>query len=391
MKAVVALLVVAGCTYLIFHLSQGYKPGEWDPDGKNRSWEDPKPRPQAITFKSSKDCQQCHPEVYEEWMESHHRMAYTNPDVQLLSKGFKGEGLDCLPCHLSRPIPETGFGVRPLERAVRHEEGVDCMTCHHHPKSHVMLAKGPLSPAADQAPCQPEVHPALVSMDLCAPCHNQHKVHEEWRQSRFGPDGTEPKDCNGCHMPEVERQGASGEVRRGRSHRFPAAHDSEMLRSAASFSVESLGDREVLISITNDGAGHNFPTDERHRAVDLELDAQGGASPLQRARIFRFRNPYRQDFESVNPLPELDSKAPLELSIGPLGVVTGEIARIAPRFNPQRKIWYEKSTQIAAGESRSIRLKFPEGISSVTFRLWYRLKPETTNQDVLLHEKTLEL
>lgn len=386
------LLLIAAVAFLVLHLSGGGSGEPWRPGSGAARFEDPPVRSAPIAMTSSEECRACHEDVYREWFESHHRIAYTNPEVQFLSGGFQGEGLDCLPCHLPRPVLETGLGVRVLERAVRHDEGVDCFACHHHPRSRVMVGAGPLGEGAASAPCQPEVHPAISSMDLCAPCHNQHKVHEEWRQSRFGPGNPEERDCNGCHMPEVLRTDAQGRTRRGRSHRYPGAHDPDMLRSAATFEVRKASDRDVLVTIANSGAGHNFPADERHRAVDLHLLASGDAGPRVDVRVFRFRNPYRQDFETVNPLPDLDSVYEDVLPLGAFGPGRVRIARIAPAFNPVREIWFERSTQIPAGESRSIRITLPSGVDEVTLRLWYRLKPTATDgESVLLYEATLRL
>jgi hypothetical protein len=355
-------------------------------------FEDPPVQSTPIAFTSSEECRACHEEVFKEWEESHHSISYTNPEVQFLSEGFQGVGLDCLPCHLPRPVAETGFGVRVLERAVRHREGVDCFTCHHNPRSHVMMGAGPLTQAAATAPCQPVVHPAVSSMDLCAPCHNQHKVHEEWRQSRFAVEGSEFKDCNTCHMPVVERITKSGERRSGRSHRFPAAHDPEMLRTAATFEATKLSADELSFIVRNTGAGHNFPADERHRAVDIQLIAKGRSGPIREVRVFRFRNPYRQDFEYQNPLPELDSVHESDLDLGSLGLVRMRAKRVPSAYNPVREIWYQRSTQVPEGEAREFILTVPLSVRSVTLKAWYRKKPDASDEEsVLLYETTIDL
>jgi hypothetical protein len=392
MKRFVLLVLVAFTAFMVLHLSKDPLRGGWTPTQERPTFADPPVRQSPILLNSSKDCRPCHEEVYREWEQSHHRISYTNPEVQLLSTGFQGEGLDCLPCHLPRPVPETGFGVRPLERAVRHDEGVDCMTCHHHPKSHVMLGAGPLTAAAKDAPCQPEVHPAISSMDLCAPCHNQHKVHEEWRQSRYAVTGADYKDCNDCHMPEIDRLGLGGEARKGRSHAFPGAHDPEMLRSAATFEFSKIGSRELRLHILNSGAGHNFPADERHRAVDVHLIAKGLQGPIREVRAFRFRNPYRQDFEYRNPLPKVDSVHEETLDLGPLGAIAMVLRRIPSPYNPVREIWYERSTQIPEGEAREFQFSLPPSVLTVTVKAWYRKKPNASDEEsVLLYEKTLDL
>jgi hypothetical protein len=395
-KWILVLAILGGTAFLVLHVS------DVDPDrqkdwGQRSDWVKPTRRDTPITLKDSASCQSCHPEVFQEWMDSHHRIAYTNPVVQDLADGFQGNNVDCIPCHLPQPIPQTGFSVRPLERTTdpRHEEGVDCFTCHFWPEGNVMLAAGPLGPGAADAPCQPAVTPSISSMGLCAPCHNQHKVHNDWSKTRFAVQGPDFKDCNGCHMPEVIRVAADGSTRKGRNHRYPGAHDLEMLKSAATVTVTDAGASTLLVTIENSGTGHNFPADERYRAVDLHLVLQRRDGQIQDVRVDRFRNPDRRDFDTPNPLPELGSTYDKEI---PLSGATLRVhaVRVAAPFNPVRYNEadpnpYPASTQIPAGEARSYRLELPSDVTRVTVRLWYRLNPFQADEDsMLLFENTVE-
>jgi hypothetical protein len=280
-----------------------------------------------------------------------------------------------------------------LERASGHDDGVDCFTCHFDPKANAMLGRGPLSPAAASAPCQPAATPDIASLKLCAPCHNQHKVHEEWRQTIFAVPGAGFRDCNDCHMPKVERPaGPDGRVRTGRSHRFPAAHDAAMLRSAGTLDVVTAANRRLLITVKNTGAGHNFPTDERHRAVDLNVIARSGDGKSVQIRVDRYRNPYRQEFDLKNKLREPGAERDHRESLGELGEVAIHSRRVPAEFNPVREAAYPESTQIPSGEARSYTLHFPEGVKETTVRLIYRIQPFQTDEEaVVLYEKTAPL
>jgi len=390
-KLIGLLVLVGASTFFVMHVMSppdgtdggpGADAQEWEPPG--RSYRDPLP------FSKSEDCKGCHPDVWSEWYDSHHRIAYTNPEVQKLSTGFQGKGLDCLPCHLSRPMFETGFGVRPLERLTRREDGVDCFTCHYWPEGNAMLTSGPLGGAASQAPCQPAVTPSMASLQLCAPCHNQHKVHEDWKETRFAVKGDGFKDCNDCHMPTVERPNAAGGIRRGRSHRFPAAHDPVVLREAAAV-TQSLSARSLFVTVHNSGVGHNLPSDERHRAVDLHLVLDTGDGRPYDVRIERWRNPYRDEFEAVNPLPNPGDAYEKTVTVPELLADVGvRVKRVPAPHRPNRKVWYPASTQIPAGEKRELSITLPDGVKAVTVRLWYRTNPFQPDKDaVLLHEKTL--
>ena len=133
-KLVVVVALVGGAVFLAAHLSS--PPSDQDGAGAGPAGFQPpsRPRRDKIPFTKSSECRECHPDVYAEWHGSHHRMAYTNPEVQKLSTGFQGSGVDCLPCHLPRPMFQEGFGLRPLERLDRRAEGVDCFTCHYYEK-----------------------------------------------------------------------------------------------------------------------------------------------------------------------------------------------------------------------------------------------------------------
>src|SRR5262249_53480463 len=132
-------------------------------------------------------------------------------------------------------------------------------------------------------------------------CHNQHKTTDQWRASDYAKRG---EDCASCHMQEAARPGArSG---RGRSHAFPAAHDAGMLRKAAVLDVRRDGE-QLVVALANVAAGHNFPTEERHRAVDIlvRFEPGGGSGDEVREwqKVFRFRQPYRDEPGENTQLP----------------------------------------------------------------------------------------
>lgn len=253
-------------------------------------------------------------------------------------------------CHLPRPLAITGFGKRTLPRRTHFDEGVSCISCHLGPDGGIVgRADRP------ELPCKPRRSDAFLAVDTCASCHNQHGTTDQWRASSFAKIGS---DCSSCHMPEVQRTRPDKSPRLGRSHVFPGCHDEAVLRSAARFHVERQGD-EVAMTLTNTGAGHNFPTEERHRAVDIvyRFVTAAGAGEWQRA--WRFRQPYRDEMEPINP-----GNAPSE------------------------------NAQLPAGASKTVRVKIPADALRVEARLWYRLQPFAVDGDkysTMLFEQTLEV
>jgi len=299
-------------------------------------------------WESSAQCKQCHADVYAEWLGSHHQIAFTNPEVRQLSDDFRKE--ECMDCHLPRPLAITGFGQRTLPRRTHFDEGVGCISCH-------LAADGGILARNDrpEVPCRPRASTEFLAVDACASCHNQHGTTDQWRASRFSKQGT---DCASCHMPAIERKRNDTSVRMGRKHVFEGAHDAASLGKAGTFEVARDGG-DVVLSLANVAAGHNFPTEERHRAVDLlyRFTTPAGTGEWQRA--WRFRQPYRDEAEPVNP----DSK-PFE------------------------------NTQLPSGARKAVRVPIPADATAVEARMWYRLTPFCGDDDprsTLLFERRIEL
>lgn len=269
---------------------------------------------------TSQDCAECHPAVFAEWEDSHHAFAYENPEVRKLSNDFRNE--ECLACHTPRPVLDFEPGERVLARAADRGTGVDCLSCHQGPNGG--MASGTLQPSSS-APCQPYHEARMTSVQHCASCHNQHKTIDQWHAA---PEHLKGENCLDCHMTETFRAGG----RRGRHHGFPAAHDKEALLRAARIDggIDALG---PWVSVENYGAGHNFPTDERSRAADVQVrwqDANGTWGDWE--HVWRFRDPYRDEVDLENTqLPSGETWK--ETVPAPDGAQRGE-ARLLYRTQP---------------------------------------------------------
>jgi hypothetical protein len=140
---------------------------------------------------------------------------------------------------------------------------------------------------------------------------------------------------------------------------FHGAHDRATLQSAGAFDLTRDG-AEVVLSVTNVGAGHNFPTEERHRAVDMMyrfVTKAGGEVPWVLGH--RARQPYRDESTPVGP-----GAAPME------------------------------NTQLPAGRTKALRVAIPADAVAVEARFWYRLTPfcgDDSPMSTLLAERRLEL
>lgn len=294
---------------------------------------------QPTRWESAAQCRDCHRDVYDEWYGSHHQIAFTNPEVRETSDDFRKE--ECMDCHLPRPLAVTGFGKRTLPRRTHFDEGVSCITCHLAPDGGILGRRD-----RPEAPCRPQHSAEFLAVDACESCHNQHGTTDQWRSSHYARDGT---DCSACHMPHVERRRSDGSVRQGRGHAFPGAHDEAMLKRAGRFTVERQG-TDLVLALENTGAGHNFPTEERHRAVDMVYRFVTSEGAGEWTRAYRFRQPYRDE--------------------------PGE------------------NTQLPAGERKQVAVPIPDGALAAEARLWYRLTPFCGDDDprsTLLEERRLPL
>lgn len=397
--ALVALLVV-GSGAMFVYISTGENDNAVINDARGQGAAPfPPTNSRPMDLVDCAQCAECHQEIYDEWLGSHHAFSWLNPEPRRpeLSNNFKNK--DCIPCHAPRPMIEVGYGLRPLERETRRETGVDCFTCHKY--KNVMAASNRLGRGAAAAPCNPVEWAPVAEIQLCAPCHDQHKVQQDWMLSRFGDHSSATfQDCNDCHMPAVAGPGTKGVSRKThRSHAFPGGHDATILRTSATLraavvapgaslkatvasltgrdwvppsELESSDARRVLIEVKNTGVGHNFPADERHRAVDLV--ARSGASGPAGVRLTRFRNPYRHEFEMLNPFEGRAGEViSSEVVWGGRTVSLAQV-RLLPEYNPDRKVFYPKSTQLHAGESRLIVFT-PPADEKIDLSLYYKLNP----------------
>ena len=165
----------------------------------------------------------------------------------------------------------------------------------------------------------------MSSVQHCASCHNQHGTVDQWHAA---PEHLKGKNCNDCHMTETFREGG----RRGKHHGFPAAHDRDALLRAVR--VDGGFDEDgPWFSVENYGAAHNFPTDERSRAADIQVrwqNADGSWGDWE--NVWRFRDPYRDEVDLVNT--QLPSGETWRQALAmPEGATLGE-ARLLYRTQP---------------------------------------------------------
>lgn len=272
----------------------------------------------APRFESAAQCGSCHKAIYAEWKESWHGKAMVDPLFLRLSDGLKQE--ECIRCHAPVPLREMDNWETPIARNDRREDADSCLSCH-------QSGNGVAGPFETTGPCRPIKDDAQRDpIKICFACHNQHKTGEEWLAGPYAPDApaprkTEAKSCLDCHMPWVDRPLVDGgPVRRGRVHSWPGGHSMEQLKKAGKVDVECksvAAGTEIRTWLTNVGAGHNIPTDARHRSFDVYVkvwDASGKVvlDPLdpdpaaqERCHTLKARLNYRNSNKPDTQVPPL--------------------------------------------------------------------------------------
>jgi hypothetical protein len=273
-------------------------------------------------FTNASDCRACHEAIYAEWQASMHGQAWTDPMVQGLSNGFRMS--ECIDCHAPMPIQVTGVGARVAPRQHSRGDGVDCLTCHLMDDGVSVAATKATDTSKIAGACRPVAVKEMSQPAACAGCHNQHNTVDELAASGV------KETCSDCHMASVPRDGG----RTGRSHVFPGGHSLPMHKKAVTLDL-ALDAGAVVATVTNVGAGHQVPTDARHRSYNLFLSAwdERGNPLVTEKMIGEFRLYYRDDFRP--------------------------------------------STQIANAKSGEARWPLPEGLKGkVKVRLTYALNPD---------------
>ncbi len=259
-------------------------------------------------------CAKCHPDAYAEHEQSTHGRAFTDEEVRLATARFAHQ--DCIICHTPRPIFETGIGLNPKRRHYGLEEGNSCMTCHWRPDYDYGAFVG-------GAQCRDAFHPDVGSVEACASCHRNHGTPYQWEKAPTGK--ASGRACMDCHMKESERPIAvGGPVRTTHSHLFPGCRSVEQVNRAYGYEAKLEGN-QVVVTVKNQGAGHNFPTELKQRSLEslvVVKDLEG--NEVARSRMV-FRDPYKRPYGLELPVNTQIPAGQERVHRVPIGTATGTV------------------------------------------------------------------
>lgn len=261
---------------------------------------------------TSRFCADCHPAIFAEHAQNTHGRAFTDEEVRLATGRF--DHGDCIRCHTPRPVFETGIGMNPMRRFHNLEEGNTCMTCHWKPGYDYAAFHGGKE-------CSAAFDDRVGEVESCASCHRNHGTPYQWE---IAPTGKlAGNTCVDCHMARVMRPVAVGEEPRlVRTHVFPGSRSLTQLDRAYRYDA-AIDGNEVVVTITNHGAGHHFPTELKQRSVEsliIVRDLDG--SEVSRSRMV-FRDPYKRPYgltlpvnTQIPPAQSREHRVPIKVANG---------------------------------------------------------------------------
>jgi len=258
-------------------------------------------------------------------------LAYVSPlTVAAISRQPENKRDACRRCHAPTGILQGGDRPSvPRLREKNREDGVSCASCH-------LDRDGNVHGKYDVSSPHPTVQDPLFtperSAEICAVCHQsdemapEHQTFLEWKRDfATGDDRT----CRDCHMPEDVR--LLSEIFSDRpkraigKHLFSGGHSVSMLRKAATlYIVQDASDPQMIhVGITNDGAGHSFPTGYGPRAILLYVDILGpdtkvhaGSSQEVPVAIYTVDPGLFQGSEEVHPAIRAMATEKVSLKLG---------------------------------------------------------------------------
>ena len=222
----------------------------------------------------SKECSECHIDIYNEWAESSHSKSYINEKFQVSSNNY--EYKFCLGCHIPDMIlkslnngSEDQAGVDWSElkneeivaRSYNREDGVDCQGCHLTEDCKLAGPHDGVSPHPSE-----KKEELYKRSELCGICHKD--TFEEYLT--YLAEGNY-ETCQDCHMPAVNRKLIQNEPwqklhkkKEGKAHTFSVSSAIEKNKDFIDikFTEINIGNNQITgnVEIINTKVNHSIPT-----------------------------------------------------------------------------------------------------------------------------------
>ncbi|WP_456486112.1 multiheme c-type cytochrome [Hydrogenimonas sp.] len=226
-------------------------------------------------YMTNKSCDECHPDIYDEFKSSYHSKNYFNDELhRRVAELASQRKYDCGACHMpaakNLKAMERGL-ARPNPIHKRQKEGVSCFYCHEiafvkeaHKRNKIVLAKqaegykptifGSLK-NPDSSDKHSMVKSPIYKRYACVGCHS-HKVNDHnVTIFRAMKKGESSESCIKCHMPLTPGppEKMNKKARQSHhSHRFEGIHDASMRKKAVDINISAKpGDTTLKIVLVN--------------------------------------------------------------------------------------------------------------------------------------------
>ncbi len=265
------------------------------------------------TFPQAAQCGKCHIEIYKEWLQSDHSIAYTNPHFRQATDDYRFE--DCMSCHAPQPAVTDAV---PVARSITRDEGVTCVSCHLEEGK----LSGPIKPTGKVAPHPVGIDPSFYKESgICGRCHQGE--FNEWKSV----SAVDKKTCQQCHMPPVTRKVTQAT---GGISELIVAFEHEVSQKRHSFSIASSESEIEILSIETKISGasitltiknnlpHSLPTgDFGFRVLVLQalaIDSKGNPTDIGQRELVK------ELASAIPPLSTIDWQLQLPTDAIMLGV-----------------------------------------------------------------------
>ncbi|MFQ6054366.1 MAG: multiheme c-type cytochrome [Methanosarcinales archaeon] len=240
-------------------------------------------------YNSSRDCIECHRQIYDQWSHAMHSQAITDPIFE--SAYHKAINSDpelkeyCLECHAPTTRVTKDFD---LSQSIS-VEGVTCTFCHTvqavDPETHQFTLdpgntmRGPYRDSNTSAH-ESEYSEIHTKSEFCAGCHEfsingvpVFQTYSEWKNSFYAEIG---KQCQDCHMEPIRAQASNkGPIReKVYQHLWYGGHMVELIKKCCIFNIDleyTDNIAKIKVTVKNMNVGHDFPTGFPTRKVILKV------------------------------------------------------------------------------------------------------------------------
>ena len=222
-------------------------------------------------YLTNKSCNECHPDIYDEYQSSYHSKTYFNDELHR-KVAQKVPVYDCGRCHMpaAKNLADMEAGkTTPNPIHQEQKDAVSCFYCHQiayvrkaHRFNEITMAKQaagykPTLYGSLDNPDDSDKH-AMVKSPIydkyaCMGCHSHKRNGNDVLIFQAMEENQDSKSCIKCHMPYIQGPVEKMNKRsrnRHRSHFFAGIHDAAMREQSVDLDLKMEGD-SLHVTIEN--------------------------------------------------------------------------------------------------------------------------------------------